>query len=131
MKENKENSVVVLVVEDEALIQQVLQDVLEDGGYAVRKAFNGDEAIRMLDARGDEFRALITDINLGSLPTGWDVARHARELFPHLPVIYATTVSPDEWAANGVPNSILITKPFAAAQIVSAVSQLLNAPPAT
>jgi len=32
-----------------------------------------------------------------------------------------------DWAANGVPNSVLITKPFAPAQVVTAVSQLLNA----
>ena len=31
-----------------------------------------------------------------------------------------------EWASKGVPNSILVTKPFAPAQIVTAVAQLLN-----
>jgi hypothetical protein len=35
----------------------------------------------------------------------------------------------DEWTAQGVPNSMLITKPFAPDQIVSATSQLLNATP--
>jgi hypothetical protein len=34
-------------------------------------------------------RALVTDIDLGgSSPTGWDVARRARELHPELPVVY-------------------------------------------
>jgi len=36
------------------------------------------------------------------------------------------TTSTDEWGSQGVPNSILLTKPFAPAQLVTAVSQLLN-----
>lgn len=120
--------VVVLVVEDEALIQDFLESGLQDGGYKVEKAFSAEEAIRMLNARSDDhFGALITDINLGSSLNGWDVARHARALFPELPVIYVTTASPYDWSYMGVNNSVLLTKPFAAAQVVSALSQLLNA----
>jgi hypothetical protein len=33
----------------------------------------------------------------------------------------------EEWASKGVPDSVLLNKPFAPAQIVTAVSQLLNA----
>ena len=32
-----------------------------------------------------------------------------------------------EWASKGVPHSLLMTKPFAPAQAVTAVSHLLNA----
>lgn len=123
-----ERPVVVLVVEDEELIQDVVEEVLEEGGYRVAKAFSAEYAIQMLkDGEGATFRALVTDVNLGSGQTGWDVAHRARELFPELPVIYTTTANANDWRANGVPNSILITKPFAPAQLVSAVSQLINA----
>jgi hypothetical protein len=37
----------------------------------------------------------------------------------------------DDWASKGVPNSIMLAKPFAPAQLVTAVSQLLNASPPT
>jgi len=33
---------------------------------------------------------------------------------------------PQSWASKGVPYSIMLTKPFALAQLVTAVSQLLN-----
>lgn len=66
-------------------------------------------------------------IGLGLEKTGWDVARRARELSPNLPVIYVTSVADEEWTSQGVPNSILISKPFAPAQITTAISQLLNA----
>jgi hypothetical protein len=42
-------------------------------------------------------------------------------------VVYITGDSAHEWTVHGVPNSVLVTKPFAAAQVVTAVSQLLTA----
>lgn len=44
-------------------------------------------------------------------------------------VIYMTGTHGEEWASKGVPNSVLLVKPFAPAQIVTAISQLLNASP--
>jgi CheY-like chemotaxis protein len=80
------------------------------------------------ESDGAKYRALITDVNLASREriTGWEVARRARELNDRLPVIYMTGGNGHEWASQGVPNSILVSKPFAVAQIVVAVSQLLN-----
>ena len=58
---------------------------------------------------------------------GWEVARRAREIFPDLPVVYVTSMAAEQWTSQGVPKSILIQKPFAPAQITTAISQLLNA----
>lgn len=68
----------------------------------------------------------MTDVNLGGEIKAWDIALTARERFPTLPVIYVTGDSADEWAAHGVPDSILIDKPFVPAQIVTAIAKLLN-----
>jgi len=122
-----ETKVLVFVVEDEVAIQDVLQAALEDAGFAVSTASSGEDAIQQLDANGADFRALITDVNLGSHKlTGWDVAKHAREINDQLPVVYMTGASAHDWGSKGVPNSVLLTKPFANAQVVTAVSQLLN-----
>jgi DNA-binding NtrC family response regulator len=47
-----------------------------------------------------------------------------REKEPAFPVVYMTGAAADDWASQGVPNSILLQKPFAPAQLVTAVSQL-------
>jgi DNA-binding response OmpR family regulator len=124
--------VIIMIVEDEPLIREFLETTLQDGGYRVAAVASGQEAIQLLDARDADYRALVTDVNLesGKL-TGWDVARHAREMIEGIPVVYVTGGSAHDWSVLGVPNSILITKPFAAAQLLTAVSQLLNdcAPP--
>ena len=44
-----------------------------------------------------------------------------------MPVIYMTGTHAEDWASKGVPNSVLLTKPFAPAQLVTALSNLLNA----
>jgi CheY-like chemotaxis protein len=120
------DNLLVLVVEDDVLISLELEATLHDGGYSTSTVSSGEEAIAKLETVA-EIRALITDINLIGKVSGWDLARRARELFPNMPVLYVTSVPADEWAAQGVPNSIFIQKPFAPAQITTAVSQLLNA----
>ena len=50
---------------------------------------------------------------------------------PDIPVIYMTGAAAVDWASRGVPNSLLLQKPFAPAQIVTAVAQMLNATPPT
>jgi hypothetical protein len=40
-----------------------------------------------------------------------------------------TGAASDKWASHGVPNSVLLEKPFAPAQLVTAPSNLLNAVP--
>lgn len=118
----------ILVVEDEALIEQLVVSGLEDAGYQISIADNAEDAIAMLEADGADYRAVVTDINLAPQRlTGWDVAKRARELTADIPIIYMTGASNHEWTSSGVPNSILIAKPFAMGQIVTAVSQLLNA----
>jgi len=120
-------SVLVFIVEDDEVIRQLLEDALTDGGFAVEMAVTGDAAMEMLDEKGASFSALVTDINLPGRFSGWDVARHAREINDTLPVIYMSGASAHDWASKGVPQSLLMPKPFAVAQVVTAVAQLINA----
>jgi DNA-binding response OmpR family regulator len=127
-----ETEITILVVEDEPVIQEIVEEALVDGGFAVVKASTPDAAFGLIDASDASFRALTTDINLGrGLPTGWDIAKRAREINAELPIVYMTGDSGGEWASHGVPNSVLLMKPFAPAQLTTAVAQLLNEVPPT
>jgi CheY-like chemotaxis protein len=118
---------VVLVTEDEQIVQNVVEEALAEAGYETATATTGEEAVDLLKADHTRYRALVTDIHLGGKLDGWAVARAAREINANLPVVYMTGAAADEWASRGVPNSVLLNKPFAPAQLVTAVSQLLNA----
>lgn len=118
--------VVVLVVEDDSLIQDMIGDALSEGGFKVDIVGTGEEAVELLQRDKDTYRALLTDINLSGQLNGWDVAKLAREISPEIPVIYTTGAAADQWPSHGVPHSMLLHKPFAPVQVVTAVAQLLN-----
>ena len=119
-----EEALIILVVEDDQSIQSIVEEALSDGGFMPTIASSGEEALTLLG--GSKYRVLVIDIKLGKdRIRGWDVARRARAINPGLPVVYITGANADEWAFQGVPNSVLLTKPFAPAQRRAAVS---NAP---
>lgn len=119
----------ILVIEDEPLIRLDLIDILEHAGFVVEATVDGQTAIAAIDGH-DRLAGIVTDINLGSDVRGWVVARHARQKFPDLAVVYITGDSAAEWTTEGVPNSVVLQKPFADAQVVSAITAVLNNAPA-
>jgi CheY-like chemotaxis protein len=120
------SATLLLLVEDEDVVRHTLEDSLREGGFELELAKNGEEAIVTLESRKDVIRGLITDINLGAGIDGWEVARRAREFLPTLPVVYMSGASGHEWPSKGVPHSTLVSKPFALAQLLTAISTLLN-----
>jgi DNA-binding response OmpR family regulator len=118
---------VILVIEDEYPIQGILEDALVEGGFATDILSSGEEALTLFRGRLKQYRALVTDVALSGRLNGWEVVSRIRELDPAFPVVYMSGAHADEWASKGVPSSIMIAKPFAPAQLVTAVSQLLNA----
>jgi DNA-binding response OmpR family regulator len=117
---------VVLVIEDDPDIQFFLEEALRDGGFEPAIAGSGEEAVTLLKAFRSKYAALITDIRLLGRLDGWHVARAAREVDPAFPVVYITGASPQEWPMWGVPNSVLLTKPFTPEQLVGAMSRLIG-----
>jgi DNA-binding response OmpR family regulator len=117
----------VLVVEDDPQIQILVEETLIESGFASVITASGEQARTLFMDGIDRYRALVTDVKLSGDIDGWQVARCARELNRAIPVIYMTGDSADKWASSGVPHSIILSKPFAPAQVVTAVALLLNA----
>jgi CheY-like chemotaxis protein len=67
-------------------------------------------------------RLLFTDIRFPGPLSGWDIAERCRESHPKIPVIYATGFSDEE--ARPVPGSVLLQKPYKAAQLISTIRRL-------
>jgi CheY-like chemotaxis protein len=116
----------ILVVEDEVLVRLTIAEALEEGGYTVLQAADGPEAIALIEGT-ESLRGLVTDIRLGAGADGWEIAHLARVKFPCIAVVYATGDSATEWSANGVPQSAILQKPFASAEIITALANLLVA----
>jgi len=117
---------VILVIEDDQEIQTLVEDALSDAGFEPAIAPSGEEAVTLLKGMESTYRALVTDIQSPGRIDGWEVARQAREIDPEFPIVYMSGAHAGDWASKGVPNSVMLEKPFAPAQLVTAVSTLLN-----
>jgi CheY-like chemotaxis protein len=120
------SATLLLLVEDDDAVLPIIEDALREGGFELEIANNGGEALAILEAQKDKLRGLVTDINIGPGPDGWEVARRGRELIPTLPVVYMSGAASQEWSAKGVPHSTMVAKPFAPAQLITAISALMN-----
>jgi CheY-like chemotaxis protein len=116
----------ILLVDDQAMILHSIVDAIEDGGFSTLTAMSGKEAIEALNDPKFQFSGLVTDVNLEAGMTGWEVARAARRRTPEIPVVYMTGDSAHEWPTQGVPNSLVLQKPFAMAQLTTAIAQLIT-----
>ena len=116
----------ILVVEDEYPLQGILEDALAEAGFETDILSSAEEALTLFMGGTKKYKGLVTDVRLMGRLSGWDVARRMREADPTFPVIYMTGAAADQWASQGVPGSILLEKPFAPAQLITAISQLLN-----
>jgi DNA-binding response OmpR family regulator len=98
---------------------------LEDVGFEVVAAANGAPALNVLNNGVDSFCVVVTGVNLGEGPDGWEVARRVRDLNDVLPVIYVSAASGREWKSKGVPNSVMIVKPFILTQLVTTIREVV------
>ncbi|RVL13824.1 response regulator [Sinorhizobium meliloti] len=116
-------SVTILLAEDETLLLLDFEDALKEAGFMVLAVTSGKKALEHLKAAESSIAGIVTDIRFAESPSGWDVARIAREIDPEMPVVYISGDSAPDWASQGVPKSI---KPFVMSQLIVAISQLLN-----
>jgi two-component system cell cycle response regulator CpdR len=93
----------LLLVEDEGLIRHDLKEGLVEAGFDVSDVAAGGTALSDIEADPSRFSGLVTDINLGKGPDGWEIARRARELLPNLPVVYISGHGSADWPSKGVP----------------------------
>lgn len=122
-----DSAISVLLFEDEPLVAMFVREALESEGFAVRLASDPVAAELAISESIDTVAALVTDIRLGAGLSGWELARLARERSSGLPIVYVSGDSAADHTVQGVPDSIMIQKPFVAAQLVTALANLLNA----
>lgn len=115
---------VVLIVEDEPLVRMLGADVLEEAGFEVVEAFNGDEALQVLEARPD-IDVLFTDVNMPGSLDGLDLARvvHARRPDIKLLISSGQVRLSDEQIPDA---GRFLPKPYAPEAIVRHVRELIS-----
>ena len=117
---------VALIVEDEALLREVVSYVLRTLGFQVLEAGSAAEAERAADGVR-QIDVAVVDLSLGADKSGVDVVRMLRRTRPKLPVLIATG-SRGELTSLGLDAdtapTALVHKPYDLQGITSALTSL-------
>ena len=116
----------ILVVDDHDTTRQTISRMLEAGGFTVRTATNGKEALDKLEKESDEIDIVLSDVTMPGM-NGIDLSYHIRERFPTMPVaIVSGDVSELERSIIGRFDVPFIKKPFHAESLYSAVKEAIR-----
>jgi CheY-like chemotaxis protein len=112
---------VVLIVEDEPLIRIGAVKFTEDAGFEVIEAASADEAIRILECRGD-IRVVFTDIHMPGSMDGLKLAHAVRNRWPPIKII--VTSGRDMITEHDLPEGgRFFAKPYDPIEITDALRQ--------
>jgi DNA-binding NtrC family response regulator len=110
---------VLLVVEDEVLIRLSVCDFLRDEGFTVIEAGNADDALAVLNVRGD-IALVLTDLNMSGAMEGVRLIREIRRSYPAIKVITASAYQVTE------PVEATITKPYSLDRLLAIIKSVLD-----
>lgn len=117
----------ILIVEDEAILSEMIQIRLEKNGYEVISAFDGVQGLEM--ARQQRPDLIILDLMLPKID-GYKVCRMLKfdERYKKIPIIMFTARAQDADKELGeqVGADAYITKPFAPEILICKVKEMLD-----
>lgn len=113
----------ILVVDDEAMILELLSDHLGDEGYEIYTADSAEAALRQLPKKPD---LIILDINMPGMD-GLELCRNIRE-HVSCPILFLTARITEQDKVNGLQygGDDYITKPFSLKELSARVSAHLR-----
>jgi two-component system, cell cycle sensor histidine kinase and response regulator CckA len=120
----------ILVVEDIESLREVIRETLEESGYTVLLASNGEDALMLCRERAGQIDLLLTDVVMPKLGGG-ALARLLLALRPALRVLYMSGYSEGAISQHGILGEgvTLLEKPFSVDKLLRVVREALDRPP--
>jgi two-component system cell cycle sensor histidine kinase/response regulator CckA len=118
----------LLLVEDEDSVRVMAARILRQRGYTVLEAASGGEAIGLLERYDGPLDLLVTDIIMPEV-SGLELAERLPLLREGVRVLFVSGYSKaDPALTQAAATATLLSKPFRAGELLSAVRRVLNAP---
>ena len=116
----------LLLVDDSRVTREMERRILEDAGFRVEVAADGDEALRRLGV--EAFDCLVTDIEMPNLD-GFELTAQLRQIerFAHLPIVVVSTRESSEDRLRGLragADAYLTKQSLVATDLVETVRRL-------
>lgn len=119
----------VLIMDDEDMVAEVAQEMIESIGYTVKRACNGDEAIRMFsdaEQTGQPFDVVVLDLTVPGGMGGAEAVKYIREMRSDVAVIVSSGYADDSVLARYRDYGFdgILPKPFTIPELRKAMAEL-------
>jgi len=117
----------IMVVDDSSSVRQMMSFTLENAGYEVVEAEDGEEALKkLLDSKN--INMIVTDLNMPNV-TGLELIRSVRSNseFKYIPIVVLTTEFHDAKKKESKKAGATgwITKPFKPDQLIGVIKKVI------
>jgi len=117
----------ILLVEDQAAIRILLEDVLSEAGHRVLAAANGRAALQLSEEHAGDVDLLVTDVVMPEM-SGPDLASRITPARPSVIVLYMSGYTDHAMLQRGaaLPGTALLQKPFLPESLLAKIDELLS-----
>jgi CheY-like chemotaxis protein len=112
---------VILIVEDEVAVQNLVRFTLEQEGYVVLTANNGEEALSLSERYPDKIDLVLTDVTMGEM-SGLELSERISSARPGIRII---VMSGDSLAEDSDATVSILQKPFTLTELKKLVRELV------
>jgi two-component system cell cycle sensor histidine kinase/response regulator CckA len=117
----------ILLVEDDAAVRHVTKSMLEEFGYTVLEAADGQEALAVFRRHGVQVRLLLSDLIMPK-KNGRETRAGIMKLNPDIKTIFMSGYTSDIIARKGIlePGIHLLLKPLHPADLLAKIREVLD-----
>jgi CheY-like chemotaxis protein len=116
----------ILVVDDQAEIVQLAEEILTAAGYEVVTAQDSADALALLSTRPRPFDLLFTDILMPGGLNGLQLAEQAQAVSPGLPILFTTGYTEDLVPEGADHRGLdVIGKPYRRSELLDRIAEAL------
>ncbi len=115
----------ILVAEDDALVRQVVVNVLEKAGYTVLRARDGAEAVKVFAANARRISMVMIDLVMPVMG-GCTAREHILEVRPGTRFLFTTGYASDSGDLATLKDVPLILKPYSNETLLKRVREVLD-----
>ena len=116
----------ILVVEDDAVVRELMVAVLVEMGHTCIEGNDGEEGLSLFKDNSKEVSLVVTDLVMPGI-NGIEMARNINELDPDIDIIAVSGYPPEDEVLDDKVFSTFIKKPFKAITFAREVDRVLGA----
>jgi DNA-binding response OmpR family regulator len=117
----------ILIADDEPNIIAAIEFLLQQDGHEVLTAQNGEQALRLVEARIPDL--VLLDVMM-PLKSGYEVCKHIRERadWRHIKIVMLSAKGREAEVSKGVSMGadLYVTKPFSTRELMANIKGLLD-----